>query len=188
MITLEAHAWTRYKEGGNTWTDIPYILSDFKNTGLGMSSHYKRVEIKDILNSVTSESSEGTNSQKPTDEALHSKKKKEVSKIIPKWIWAILIFSHRLLSPTIRPSNSASTSKVHYCPMNHCSENQSTRRKLDSHFLEAHMSDTRWGTQPGIAGVTTFVSPMFLTNRKKLCWWVSGMYWGYYFDVFNDSV
>lgn len=41
-----------------------------------MSSHYKRVEIKDILNSVTSESSEGTNSQKPTDEALHSKKKK----------------------------------------------------------------------------------------------------------------
>ena len=76
VITLEAHTWTRYKEGGNTWTDIQYILSDFKNTGLRMSSHYKQVEIKDILNPLTSESSEGTNSQKPTDEALHSKTKK----------------------------------------------------------------------------------------------------------------
>ena len=41
-----------------------------------MSSHYKRVEIKDILNPLTSASSEGTNSQKPTDEALHLKAEK----------------------------------------------------------------------------------------------------------------
>ena len=41
-----------------------------------MSSHYKRVEIKDILNPLTSESSKGTNSKKPTDEALHSKTEK----------------------------------------------------------------------------------------------------------------
>ena len=41
-----------------------------------MSSHYKRVEIKDILNPLTSESSKGTNSKKPTDGALHSKTEK----------------------------------------------------------------------------------------------------------------
>ena len=41
-----------------------------------MSSPYKRVEIKEILNPLTTESSESTNSQKPVDEGLHSKTEK----------------------------------------------------------------------------------------------------------------
>lgn len=122
-----------------------------------MSSHYKRVEIKDILNSVTSESSEGTEPTHKNQRMKRSIRKKRSKQNHSQVNLSDTDLSHRLLSPMIRPSNSASTSKVHYCPMNHCSENRSTRRKLDSHFLEAHMSDTRWGTQPGIAGVTTFV-------------------------------
>ena len=38
-----------------------------------MASNSKRVEIKDILNPLTTESSELTTSQKPVDEGLHSK-------------------------------------------------------------------------------------------------------------------
>lgn len=41
-----------------------------------MASHSKQVEIKDILNPLTTESSELTTLQKPVDEALHSKTEK----------------------------------------------------------------------------------------------------------------
>ena len=41
-----------------------------------MASHGKRVEIKDILNPLVTESSESTNPQKPVDEEFHSKTEK----------------------------------------------------------------------------------------------------------------
>ena len=41
-----------------------------------MSSHYKQVEIKDILNPLVTESSESTNPEKPVDEGFHSKTEK----------------------------------------------------------------------------------------------------------------
>ena len=179
VITFEAHASTIYKEGGNIWTDIQYILSGFENTGLRMSSPYKRVEIKEILNPLTTESSESTNWQKPVDEVLHSKTEKLA--ILPQLAFERYWY-HLFLSHAVRPSSNASTSRVHYCPMNHCSESRDTRRKLDTHFLEAHMPDKRWELQPGIAGITALVSPMFPTKGKKLCWWMSGKSWGYYSD------
>ena len=170
-VTLDAHAWTRYKEGDNIWTDIQYILSGLKNICLRMSSHYKRVEIKDILNPLTTESNESTNSQKRANEALHSRTAKLAISFPSGFDW---YWSHLLLSPAVRPSDSAPTSKVHYCPMNNCSEDQPTRRKLDTHFLKTHMPDT--GPQSGTSGITTSA------KEKKLCRWMSGFHWGYYFD------
>ena len=38
-----------------------------------MSSHYKRIEIKDMLNPLVTESNESTNPQKPVEEGFHSK-------------------------------------------------------------------------------------------------------------------
>ena len=43
-----------------------------------MSSHYKRVEIKDILNPVASESVEATSSQRSANETPRSKKEKSI--------------------------------------------------------------------------------------------------------------
>lgn len=58
------------------WTNKHYTLPGLDSiqiAGLRMSSHSKRVEIKDILNPLTVKSSESSNSQKPVDEGLHSK-------------------------------------------------------------------------------------------------------------------
>ena len=41
-----------------------------------MSAHYKRGEIKDILNPLVTESSESTNPEKPVDEGFYSKTEK----------------------------------------------------------------------------------------------------------------
>ena len=130
-----------------------------------MSSHSKRVEIKAILNPPPAESSESANSQKPLDEELYSKAAEKLAISFPsdpEQYW-----THPLHSPAVRPSNSPSTSKVHYCPMNHCSESRPTHRKLNTHFLKAHMPDTRWGLQTGSAGITKFVLSMSLAKGKS---------------------
>ena len=41
-----------------------------------MSSHYKRIEIKDMLNPLVTESNESTNPQKPVNEGFQSKTEK----------------------------------------------------------------------------------------------------------------
>ena len=46
-----------------------------------MSAHYKRGEIKDILNPLVTESSESTNPQKPVDEGFHSETEKLATRV-----------------------------------------------------------------------------------------------------------
>ena len=139
-------------------------LDSIQIAGLRMSSQSKRVKINDILNPLTDKSSKSANSQKPVDEGLYSKAEKLVISFPSDFeqYWP-----HPLLSPAVRPGNSPSTPKVHYCPMNNCSESRPTRRKLDTHFLKAHMPDTRWRLQTGSAGITKFASSMSLAKGKS---------------------